>query len=63
MCYASQMSHVTRSVLATGMLITMRHVTHSATIQRAEREEREEREERDLGIGQVNGVMIFHARP
>jgi len=57
------MSHVTRNVLATGMLITMRHVTLSVTIDRAEREERAERAERDLGIGQVNGVMIFHARP
>jgi len=60
MCYASEMSHVTRSILATGMLITMRHVTPSVTIDRAEREEKAER---DLGIGQVNGVMIFHARP
>ena len=63
MCYASQISHVTRNVLATGMLITMRHVTHSVTIDRAEREDRVEKAQRDLGIGQVNGVMIFHARP
>ena len=32
-------------------------------VERAERAERSERVERDLGNEQVNGVMLFHARP